>query len=95
MLHSGSIRMEGMCFASKIRNFACNGWKTLTELSSFELLSIFDLASCFFFIPNPGCCIQTMFCVVWKQKTHLISFHTIFLFLKLHTKHQVCVFLIW
>ena len=29
--HSGSIRMEGMqCFASKIRNFACNclkdGW---------------------------------------------------------------------
>ena len=57
---SGPIMMEGMqCFASKIRNFCVQilkGWmdgKTLTntKLSSFELLSIFDLASCFF-IPN-------------------------------------------
>ena len=44
--------MEGMqCFASKIRKFCIQiGWKTLTnmKLSSFELLSIFDLVSCFF-----------------------------------------------
>ena len=61
MLLSGPIRMEGMqCFASKIRNFCMPiGCKTLTntKLSSFELLSIFDLASCFF-IPNVVFCIQ-------------------------------------
>ena len=40
---SGSIRMEGMHFASKI-------WMeklSQTELSSLKLLSIFDLVSCF------------------------------------------------
>ena len=32
VLHSGSIRMEGMHFASKIEDFACKyGWKTLTN----------------------------------------------------------------
>ena len=49
-LLSGPIRMEGMQFASKIRKICIQiGWKTLTntKLSSFELLSIFDLASCF------------------------------------------------
>ena len=80
-----SIRMERMWyFASKNKGFCVqkermDGKLSQTELSSFELLSIFDLASCFF-IPNSGSCIQTMFCVVWKQKTHLISFHTIFCF---------------
>ena len=47
-----SIRMEGMwCFASKNKGFCMqikmDGKLSQTELSSFELLSIFDLVSCF------------------------------------------------
>ena len=47
-----SIRMEGMrCFASKTKGVCVqirmDGKLSQTELSSFELLSIFDLASCF------------------------------------------------
>ena len=55
-----------------------NGWKTLTnmKLSSFELLSIFDLVS-YFFIPNSGFAFKPYFlCVIWKQNpSHLISYH--------------------
>ena len=47
-----SIRMEGLqCFASKNKGFCVqirmDGKLSQTELSSFDLLSIFDLASCF------------------------------------------------
>ena len=73
-----------------------DGKLSQTELSSFELLSIFDLRVVFFHTKfwflhsnHALCSLET------NKKTHLISFYTIFLFLKLHTKHQVCVFLIW
>ena len=68
------------CFASKNKGFCMqkermDGKLSQTELSSLNLLSIFDLVSCFF-IPNSVSYIQTMFCVVWKQKK-LISSHFI------------------
>ena len=75
-----SIRMEGLQrFCKQNKQFCMqkermDGKLSQTELSSFELLSNFDLASCFF-IPSYGSCIQTKFCVIWKQK--LISSHFI------------------
>ena len=62
-----SIRMEGLQrFCKQNKQFCMqkermDGKLSQTELSSFELISNFDLASCFF-IPNYGSCIQgTMF----------------------------------
>ena len=51
-----------------------DGKLSQTELSSLKIYYL-SLTLQVVFIPNSGFCIQTMFCVVWKQK--LISSHFI------------------
>ena len=76
---SRSIRMEGLqrfCKQNKqfcVQKERMDGKLSQTELSSFELLSNFDLVSCFLY-QILGFAFKPCFCAVWKQKTHLISF---------------------